>query len=149
MHANGFAFEIRDVVNAFPRKQFKAAHMLACQDRDRLSSVNRYDERRGEVRSKIDIAACEGAGGGSSGVCRNVADIGETFSAQELIGDILGCDTDAGDFRNADCGRFQSFVLTARPCRADETGPAGCRECGKEMTSTLYLSHHVSCSPLD
>src|SRR5262249_9692556 len=89
---------IGDAAGALSRKQLEAADVLATDDRDWLPGIDRNDEGRREVRSEVDLAARERKCGWNSGIGRHVADVGEAFRPQELVGDILGRDANAGDF---------------------------------------------------
>ena len=123
MHAHVLALEIRDAADAFSGKQFEAADVHAGQDRDRFAGIDRNDEGRREVRSEVDLAACERQGGRRPGLGRHIADIGKAFRAQQFLGDILGRDADAGDFRN------RMVVVSGGACwaivrPADKAAPA-------------------------
>jgi hypothetical protein len=68
LHAHGLALEVRDAADTFSRKQFEAADVLASHDRDRFAGIDRDDQGWREVRSEVDLAAGERAGGRRSGL---------------------------------------------------------------------------------
>src|SRR5262249_10118482 len=47
----------------------------------------------------------------AAGIRRHVADVGEALRPQELVGDILGRDANAGDFRQSDGDCFGWALL--------------------------------------
>src|SRR4029077_6898464 len=51
------ALEIRDAANAFVSEQLEAAGVHACEDRYRVSSVDRNHQRRCEIQTEIDFPA--------------------------------------------------------------------------------------------
>ena len=66
----------------------------------------------------------------------HVLDVGETFRPQELVGDILRCDADAGMFRQAD-SRGLRRMLSRRMRWADHGRGGGRRQCGEKAPSIL------------
>src|SRR5947209_8804184 len=106
LHAHMLALEIRDAADTFSGKKFEAADVLACQERNWFAGIDRYDEGWREVRSEVDLAACERQCGRRPGIGCPEADIGKAFRPQQFVGDILGCDANAGDFAQSDGGRL-------------------------------------------
>src|SRR5713226_2477808 len=85
LHAHGLALEVRNAADAFSRKHFETADVLACHDRDRFAGIDRYDEGWREVRSEVDLAAGERKGGRRSGNGCHIADIGKALCAQQFV----------------------------------------------------------------
>src|SRR5215831_15239482 len=109
--------------------------MFASQDRDRFAGIDRGDKWWREVRREVDLAASGRKGGRRSGHGFHIANIRKALSAQQLVGDIVGRNADAGAFHKADGRRFQPAVLSARTRLADEPGCAGRRDRSKEAAS--------------
>ena len=99
------------------REQLEAAGMHAGQHRDRLARVDRDQERRREVHAEIDLAARRSSAAFvDARLHAHIADIGEAFGAQQLLGDVLRREADAGSLGDPDRGRFRRPLVGER-CR--------------------------------
>jgi hypothetical protein len=68
---------------------------------------------------------------------RHVTDIGEAFRAQQLLGDVLGRDADAGDLGEADRGRLRRRFSGGRSRGTDQARDAGRGDGSHEAASAL------------
>ena len=94
-HAHGLALEVGDAADAFGREQLEAADVHAGDDRDLFAGLDRDEQRRREVQREVDLAAGDQFRLPGAGVGHHVADVGEAFLLQQLLGDVLGRDADA------------------------------------------------------
>jgi hypothetical protein len=124
-HADALAFQIRDAADALVAEQFKAADVDASQERDRIAGGGCYDQRCHKVRGEIDDAArdCLRSGGTLQQV--DIANIGKTLGAEQLVGDVLRGDADAGGLGKADSRGFEGSLGGQRARRAQEARGAG------------------------
>ena len=115
------------------------------QHRDRAPCIHRHHERRGEIQSKVHLAARDRVRLPSGCLGHDIADLGETLCTQQLLGDILGRDADAPDLCKADAGRFRRRLCGERLLDPNEARGAGCRKAGQEAPAALDDLHvHVS-----
>ena len=125
LDAHAFALQIEDGADGLVREQLEAAGMHTRQDRDRHAGIDRDDERRREVQTEVDLAAPRSSRAGSPDRHRHVADIGEAFRAQQLLGHVLRREADAGYLVEADRGRLRRpFVGERCPGAKDAAAAA-------------------------
>jgi hypothetical protein len=143
LHADSLALQIRDAPDAIPREQFEAADMQAADDRDRHAGIDRHEILRRKGRREVLFAASELACHPLKGDLHE-ADIGEALGPQELLGDELGRDADAGILRQPDAGGLQLAFLRKRAAAAQQARDARRSERGKKPTTGLRDVHHSS-----
>ena len=101
---NPLAFQIGEAAAVLVDKEFEAADMNAAEHRQLDAMIEPIDEYGGKVQPEIHLAA----GDARRRVARlHVADIGKTFRAQQLFGNVLGRNADAGFLYDPDSSRLQ------------------------------------------
>ena len=92
------ALEVADAPDALVAEQLEAAEWTPAEHRDRVAGIERARRRRrNEVKSTSPRAIIVELGMPASDV--DVADVGEAFRPQQLLGDVLRRDADARDLR--------------------------------------------------
>jgi hypothetical protein len=124
---DAFAFEIGNAAYLLVSEHLKAADMHRTQNGYRDTLLEPSDQHRGKIRSEISVAAGDALQRGIA--CRHVADIGKALGTQQFLGDILGSDTDAGDFRQPhrvcfECS-FRRHSRRAQQRRGTDPGKPG------------------------
>ena len=84
--------------------------MHPSDERELYAGVDRDDAWCREMKRKIDLSAPERRrqNGRRS---LHILNVGKAFGAQQIVGDILGCNADGAVLRNADDGCFQRPFL--------------------------------------
>src|SRR5262249_7113391 len=101
-------------------------------------------EFQGEVRFAVSDLLREFAGWPRL----DITDIGESLRAQQLLGDILRGDADAGDLHNAHGGSFEGSLCARHSRDVQEAGSAGQCNAVDERASGLCRRHWKPPSPL-
>ena len=99
--------------------------MHAAQSRERSAAIDRLDERRRERQREIRFAVSNLLREFEGWPRIDIADIGKSLRAQQLLGNVLRRDADAGDLHNTARGRFQRSFRGQHARRADKAGGAG------------------------
>src|SRR4029077_5342596 len=86
--ADALAFEVGDAVDAVPREQFETADVNAGKQDDRFSGINCGDPIGRMRHAEIDLTPRDRPGSGSRRGL-DIADLGKTLRAQQLLGDML------------------------------------------------------------
>jgi hypothetical protein len=118
--------------------------MHTCYDLDRLAGVDRDHERRGKVQAEIHLAARDAGSIISARLQRHIADIGEAFGAQELLGGVLRRQTQAAEPAEADRGGFGRSFDGERFPGAEDTRGAGRGQGGEKIPARLHDMHAKS-----
>ena len=88
--ADPLALQVADGSDGLVGEQLVAAGMHTRQRRDRLAGIQLRDDPCRGLEVEVDVAACDSV----DRLGRNVADIGEAFRAQQLLGDVARRDAD-------------------------------------------------------
>src|SRR5262249_26513132 len=135
---------VPNAADTFMRKQLVASDVQPTKHGNLFSSIDQDDDRSGESIVEVYLAACSQLGARHARIRRHIADIGKTFCAKQLVGDIYGRTADSGgEFGQSENSCFWRYLLgngTGRPHKACDTGR---RECGQEATPTLCRLHNV------
>ena len=88
LDADPLALQVADGADRLVREQLVAAGMHARQRRDRHAGIQATDERCREVEAEVDLAACRPSARREAACDGHIADIGEAFRAQQVLGDV-------------------------------------------------------------
>ena len=122
LDADLLALEVADGADRLVREQLEAAGMQSGERRDRLAGSQLRDDPRRGIVFEIDLSSCHRV----ERHVRGAADLGETFRAQQCIGEQYGCGADARIPGQPDRGHFRRpLVGERRPSTNDPCG-AGC-----------------------
>ena len=112
LDADPLALQVADGPDRLVREQLVAADMHARQHRDRLAGIQMRDEPMpASCRSKSTSPRATA----SRRVVRHVADVGEAFRPQQILGDVQRRDADA-----ADHAASRSVVVSGGPSSASD-----------------------------
>jgi hypothetical protein len=99
------ALEVADRADALGPEELVAADVDPGQENDRRAGIHLHDEGRDERHADVDLAVGEGlVDRGRSEL--DVLHVAEPLGAQQLLGHVLGRDTDAGNLREPDPRRL-------------------------------------------
>ena len=129
LHAHFPALQIANAANALMRKQFEAANVHACHDREGLAGIDGNNTWRREVHSQIHLAAPERLRQSRWGP-QDIFNVGEPFRAQQILSDILWRHANSRAFRKSNSARFGRSLLRKYVRTADEAHAGGRRKCG-------------------
>jgi len=85
------------------------------QNRDWRSTVDRGNELRGKIQCEIAVAARDDLCGIGIRGRLEIANIGQAFDAQQLLGGVLRSKTNAGVAHHSHCSRLR--LPLCRECR--------------------------------
>src|SRR5262249_14121123 len=77
----------------------------------------------------------------------HIADMGKALCTQQFVGNILGCDADASNFRQADRRRFGRRLLRKRTAAAHEACNPHRRERGEKTAPGAVIPRRVFTQP--
>jgi hypothetical protein len=123
------------------RKQLETSRVHAGHDRDRLAGIDRDQERRREDHAEIDLAMRDPLRIRNAATGLHVVDIGEAFGTQQLLGDILRGNADAGTPTDADRSRLRWSFVSKRCVAAKRGCGTRCGQAGEEITAILPDLH--------
>src|SRR6266568_6686363 len=100
-------------------------------------TVRAAKSSRSEVQCEIGFAASDLDRQVEGRSCINIADMGETLCAEQLLSDTLGSDANAGEFQKTHGGCFEGLLRGQRSRSANEAPGADRRERGQKAASGL------------
>ena len=107
LDADTLALQVSNPADVLVSEQLKAARVDPGQHRDRAACIHRHHKRRGEIQSKVHLAARDRVRLPRGCLSHDIVDLGEALCVQQLLGDILRRDANALDLCKADAGRFR------------------------------------------
>ena len=116
-HADLAALEIRDASDVLATEQLVAADMHAGDHLDRRARIEGNDESRREIDGEVDLATRQHLGLGQSGLRGYEAEIRKPLCPDQVLGDVLRSNADAGPGRKAGGRGFERRVLRRRDAR--------------------------------
>jgi hypothetical protein len=112
------------------------------QRRDRHSGIDVRHDPGGSVPGEVNFATCDTIETCVTW-CRDVADIGEAFRPQQLLGHKLRGKADAGLLHNPEGGHFRRALDGERCTAAKDARGAGRRQAGQEIAARLSDLHRM------
>jgi len=124
------------------RKQFEAADMDASQHSDRLPGVDPGSKQHRKIQSEIDLVLRNRGRDIVRGRI-HIADFGEAFGAQQLLGDLKRRLADRKILGDADGSRVEFPLRGQRSRQAEQARPDGQRKCGQKASPCLPDFHRT------
>jgi hypothetical protein len=85
-YADVFTLEIGGPADAGARKQFETPEVLAADDRDRFTGVDRNHVGQCLIPAEVDLPASDRARESHPRIRRHIADVNKPFCTQQLFG---------------------------------------------------------------
>ena len=101
--ADRLALQVADRADAVGAEQLEAADVDAAEEHDRVAGVELDDERRDERHADVDLAGREGWVRGRRSIW-TYCDLGEPLGREQIVGQVLRSDADAGESGRAGSG---------------------------------------------
>jgi len=96
LDTDALALQVTDAADFVFCEQFVAANMHPAQHRERSALIDGLDDPRREIQGEIRLAASDLLREFNGRPVVDVANLGKAFGAQQLLGEVLRSNADAG-----------------------------------------------------
>ena len=133
--------QVTDGLDRLVREQLEAPGMHAGHHRERQVGIHRTDEICRVHHREIRLTSRDLVEQDGTTFQFDIADVGEAFRPQKLVGQILRRKTNAAELADPDRGRFRRRLVGEHATAAKHACGAGCGDGGEKIAARLSDLH--------